>query len=343
MSGGADDEGVYELSSGGIDVSSPPPAPVHLDHKASGNAAFGSKDFGAAVKHYTSAYTSAPEGDDTFKSVVLSNRSASKRQLQDLDGAVEDARLSLKFDGGSVKSHYRLATYLFDKGAFGEVRSAEVWRAVVWREGRVERARSDEERSDELEKGSLRDAGARSRYLDAAMDLHPGRRVQRTNIVSNVTDNIHFSWTRFYRRVCFVRRRSSQSLEAAEKGLKQDPTSRPLLKAKVKAKQAKKKLKSKAAADPVSGFAHKKDYVSLYPERTEKHGTSRSLLLQLKHELSSGKASKTHTGLSGMFKRLMDPQLFRDTVFPGLSEEVSWRGWVCTLCACFVCACEGRY
>ena len=109
-----------------------------------------------------------------------------------------------------------------------------------------------------------------------------------------------------------------KALEAAEAGLEADPESRPLLKVKLKAKKAKKEAKS---SKTVAGFAQK-DYVSLYPERAEKHGTSRGLLLQLKHELSSGKASKTHTGLSGMFKRLMDPKLFRDTVFPGLSEEV---------------------
>ena len=111
----SDEDGVYELSSGGVDVSEPPPAPMYLDHKAAGNVSFGSKDFGAAIKHYTLAYTSAPEGDDAFKSIVLSNRSASRRQVQDIEGAVEDARLSLKFDGNNMKSHYRLASYLLDK------------------------------------------------------------------------------------------------------------------------------------------------------------------------------------------------------------------------------------
>ena len=110
---------------------------------------------------------------------------------------------------------------------------------------------------------------------------------------------------------------SNKQYEAAkvecDKGLKLDPSSTALL-------NNKKKVKLAIKNQPKKIDKSNKDYVSIYPERTQKNGSSLELLRQLKFELGSGKASKTHTGLKGMFSRLMDPKLFQATVFPGLSE-----------------------
>jgi hypothetical protein len=117
-----------------------------------------------------------------------------------------------------------------------------------------------------------------------------------------------------------------------------------LLRLKIKAKKEKK-------AAPAKLSSSNKNYVSIYSDKTEKHGSARDLLRQLKFELGSGKvrvgkgihleesegcvipsstasdkcsrnilrvssrhssqASKTHTGLNGMFARLMDPKKFQ--------------------------------
>ncbi|GMI04257.1 hypothetical protein TrVE_jg1514 [Triparma verrucosa] len=110
---------------------------------------------------------------------------------------------------------------------------------------------------------------------------------------------------------------SNKQYEAAkvecDKGLKFDSSSTALL-------NNKKKVKLAIKNQPKKIDKSNKDYVSIYPERTQKNGSSLELLRQLKFELGSGKASKTHTGLKGMFSRLMDPMLFQATVFPGLSE-----------------------
>ncbi|GMH55977.1 hypothetical protein TrLO_g15815 [Triparma laevis f. longispina] len=217
---------VYELSSDStsFDISSLPPAPVHLDFKDVGNKLFAEKKFEEAIKQYTQAYTSAPMSDDVFKSVVLSNRSICHSKLSDIEAAISDTRLSLKYDVSNVKTYIKLANYLHTSNQF-----------------------------------------------------------------------------------------SAAKLEC-EKGLKLDPTSSALL-------NAKKKIKLSLKTQPSKIDKTNKDYVSIYPDRTQKNGSSLELLRQLKFELGSGKANKTHTGLKGMFSRLLDAKLFQATVFPGLSEE----------------------
>mmetsp|Transcript_21361 Transcript_21361/g.44473 ORF Transcript_21361/g.44473 Transcript_21361/m.44473 type:complete len:665 (+) Transcript_21361:216-2210(+) len=215
---------VYEVSEGGFDLTEAPPDAKHLDHKTAGTEAFKLKNFDVAVTEYSAALRLAPESDDSFKSVVLCNRSAAYGGLEKFSKALEDAKLSLKYDPENVKAYYRVATYSFQLS----------------------------------------------------------------------------DWV--------------GAISASEKGLKIDPDNKPLQRLKIKAKREKK-------AAPVPMSSSNKNYVSLYPEKTEKHGSARDLLRQLKFELGSGKASKTHTGLDGMFARLIDPQKFQQTIFPGLSPE----------------------
>ncbi|GMI22031.1 hypothetical protein TrRE_jg309, partial [Triparma retinervis] len=177
---------VYEASGGlGFDLTEPASSPVHLEHKEAGTEAFKQKNFDLAADHYTKSYNLAPESDDAFKSVVLCNRSAAHGALGELSKALDDAKLSLKYDPENVKGYYRVATYSLQSTDYG---------------------------------------GA---------------------------------------------------ISAAEKGLKVDPENKSLLRLKIKAKKERK-------AAPATMSSSNKNYVSLYPEKTEKHGSARDLLRQLK-------------------------------------------------------------
>lgn len=176
---------VYEASAEGFDLTEPVSSPIHLDHKDAGTEAFKQNFFEKAVEEYTAAYSLAPESDDAFKSVVLCNRSAAHGGLGQLSKALEDAKLSLKYDPENVKGFYRVATYSLQT----------------------------------------------SDYVGA--------------------------------------------ISAAEKGLAVDPENKPLLRLKIKAKKERK-------AAPPKMSSKNKNYVSLYPERTEKHGSARDMLRQLK-------------------------------------------------------------
>jgi tetratricopeptide (TPR) repeat protein len=108
-----------------------------------------------------------------------------------------------------------------------------------------------------------------------------------------------------------------KALQAASDGLKVESKNAALLKLRLTIKKALKEVKEASAAKaPASG-----KYTPLYDEKTAKHGTAREMIRQLKAELSSGQASKTHSSLDGMFARLMDPKKFQATIFPGLDKD----------------------
>jgi tetratricopeptide (TPR) repeat protein len=67
------------------------------DERARGNAAFAAQDFGAAVRHYTSALAAAAPAEE--RAVLLSNRSAAHLGLRDAkvrehNGLLRDIELS---------------------------------------------------------------------------------------------------------------------------------------------------------------------------------------------------------------------------------------------------------
>ena len=117
---------IYEADGEGFDLTASPPPALHFDHKTAGTDAFKSKDYSTAIAEYTKAYSSAPTSDDGFKAVVLANRSAAHGALKEFSKALEDAKLSIKYDPENVKAYYRAATYSFDmKDYVGTISSAE--------------------------------------------------------------------------------------------------------------------------------------------------------------------------------------------------------------------------
>ena len=115
---------------------------------------------------------------------------------------------------------------------------------------------------------------------------------------------------------CLDSKEYDEALAACDAGLKLEGGNAPLLKLRQRAKAglATAPKTSKQAVLPLAG-------ANLYEEKTEKLGMERELLRQLKADLASGKASKTHSSLNGMFATLMNPAMFQKTIFPGLSEE----------------------
>mmetsp|Transcript_12236 Transcript_12236/g.16001 ORF Transcript_12236/g.16001 Transcript_12236/m.16001 type:complete len:264 (+) Transcript_12236:116-907(+) len=73
--------------------------------KELGNKAFGSKDFDAAIKHYSSAIQL-----DKKNHVYFSNRSACYAGLQQHEKASTDAKECIRLDPTFVKGYYRLVT-----------------------------------------------------------------------------------------------------------------------------------------------------------------------------------------------------------------------------------------
>ena len=70
-----------------------------------GNKAFGSKDFTAAIQHYTDAIQLDPKNH-----ILFSNRSASYASIQKHDKAASDAKECIRLDPTFVKGYYRLVT-----------------------------------------------------------------------------------------------------------------------------------------------------------------------------------------------------------------------------------------
>ena len=109
-----------------------------------------------------------------------------------------------------------------------------------------------------------------------------------------------------------------EALSACDKGLAIENDNKAMLNLKVKIQRAKAADKT---TKPSSSADKSKSFGVLYSDKTEKYGSSREMLRQLKSELSSGKAGKTHSHLNGMFLRLMNAENFQKTIFPGLSKD----------------------
>ncbi|KAJ1479656.1 hypothetical protein T484DRAFT_1573043, partial [Baffinella frigidus] len=78
-----------------------------------GNAAFASKDYQAAVRHYSMAILL----DDSNK-VLFSNRSASHAALGDFSEALSDAELAVNLAPDWPKAHSRKGAALVGMGDF---------------------------------------------------------------------------------------------------------------------------------------------------------------------------------------------------------------------------------
>lgn len=70
-----------------------------------------------------------------------------------------------------------------------------------------------------------------------------------------------------------------EAIKAAEGGLKVQPTNKALMRLKAKAKQGRKTAVKPASSKMSSS---NKAYTPLYPEKTEKNGSARDLLRQLR-------------------------------------------------------------
>jgi len=140
--------------------------------------------------------------------------------------------------------------------------------------------------------------GALKNFDAAATDAEAATLCDASNVKSFYRLGLYSSELKSY----------DKALKAVVAGLKLESKNVALLRLKRKIKAAKPALK----ASPLP---------SLYNERTEKYGSSREMIRQLKAELSSGSANKNHSALDGMFARLMDPKKFQATIFPGLDKD----------------------
>jgi len=112
----------------------------------------------------------------------------------------------------------------------------------------------------------------------------------------------------------------------AEEGLKMEEGNKPLLKLKreamIKIKESKVSKNTLAAKEANKVKPDKQiNLGSLYSDKNGKHASARAIIDQLKSELSSGKINSTHNSFKGIFSKLMNPETFQQTIFPGLSKE----------------------
>ncbi|KAL3906752.1 MAG: hypothetical protein SGILL_009146, partial [Bacillariaceae sp.] len=100
------------------------------EHKEEGNKFFKAREFEKALEHYTQAIVVMGNSDGAMMeekqafAVYYANRSAAKYQLQDYQGAVEDAGHAIQQNPTYAKGHIKLVAALEVQQKFEEARQA---------------------------------------------------------------------------------------------------------------------------------------------------------------------------------------------------------------------------